>query len=196
MSNLARSAAAPVPAALRAPAAGTARTAQPRLAVVPAPRSRASSGAFALFVGAVLTAGLLGLLAVNTLLAQGAFKTSDLARRQAALSIQADALQQQVAVLESPQVLAVAAHNLGMVGTKNPVFLDPRTGKILGVPLAGAYPAAPAGSPVAAGAPGAGVTAAKPGTVSPTATKTTATKTTASKPSTKPSPGATKPGGH
>jgi hypothetical protein len=144
----------------RAPLAGL--TTQPRhrapLQVVPVGATvpgRASSGAFALFVGAVLAIGLLGLLVLNTLLAQGAFTTSDLARKQAALETTAEALQQQVAVLESPQVLAGAAHQLGMVVTKNPVFLDPVTGRVWGVPLAGAYPTqAVSASP---GAPGAGV---------------------------------------
>ena len=47
---------------------------------LPRPVARLPSATFALFVGAVLTFGLLGLLALNTLLAQGAFATGDLAR--------------------------------------------------------------------------------------------------------------------
>ena len=113
------------------------------LSVVPRGTAKASSGAFALFVGAVLVFGLLGLLALNTLLAQGAFATSDLTKKQSALADQREALQREVAVLESPEVLASAAKQLGMVGTKNPAFLDPVSGKIMGVPLAGAYPVAP-----------------------------------------------------
>ncbi len=176
----------------------TAPAAQPvprvPLEVVPKPVARASSGAFALFVGAVLVLGLLGLLALNTLLAQGAFSTSDLARKQAALDSAASTLQQEVAVLESPQVLAVSARNLGMVGTRNPVFLDPHTGRILGVPLAGAYPArpplTPTGPPTAVTA---GVSVAgKP--VTPPATAGT-TKPGTTKPGTT-KPGTTKPGSH
>jgi hypothetical protein len=138
---------------------------QARLSVVPRGTAKASSGAFALFVGAVLVLGLLGLLALNTLLAQGAFATSDLNRQQSVLADQREALQEEVAVLESSEQLAAAARQLGMVGTKNPVFLDPATGKIMGVPLAGAYPAAPkaaasaSASPTASGTPTATATA-------------------------------------
>ncbi len=202
MSTAARPADAPgrrraAPAA-GAPAARQGTPRQPRhrapLAVVPTPTARASSGAFALFVGAVLAVGLLGLLGLNTLLAQGAFATTDLARKQAALDTAAEALQQQVAVLESPEVLAVSAHRLGMVGTKNPVFLDPVTGKILGVPLAGAYPA-PAATATPSGAPTAPATAATT-TGATTKPTTGATKPPTTNPPTKPSPGTTTPGSH
>jgi hypothetical protein len=193
-----------------APAGVPRRTSNPAprvpLEVVPKPVARASSGAFALFVGAVLVLGLLGLLALNTLLAQGAFSTSDLARKQAALDSAASTLQQQVAILESPQVLAASARGLGMVGTKNPVFLDPHTGKIFGVPLAGAYPARPPLTPtgpptaVTAGVSVAGKPATPPATTSTAANKPGTTKPGTTKPgTTKPGrtkPGTTKPGSH
>lgn len=157
---------------------------------------RASSSAFALFVAAILGLGLLGLLGLNTLLAQGAFTTSDLSRKQARLEIAAQALQREVAVLESPQVLSASAAKLGMVGTKNPVFLDPATGRILGVPLAGARPyVAPpkvAGAPTTLGgvtAPTTGAATTKPGITKPGITKPGTTKPGTTK------PGTTKPGG-
>ena len=147
------------------------------LSVVPGGTAKASSGAFALFVGAVLVLGLLGLLALNTLLAQGAFATSDLTKKQAALADQREALQQEVAVLESPEVLAVAAKQLGMVGTKNPVFLDPVTGKIMGVPLAGAYPLTPKAPQVpVAPSPAASGTATATATASPAASASSTAK--------------------
>jgi hypothetical protein len=204
-------------------AAGPARlparpaTPQPRhrapLRVVPDGASapgRASSGAFAVFVAAVLAIGLLGLLVLNTLLAQGAFTTGDLSHRQAALQTTAEALEQQVAMLESSQVLATAAHQLGMVVTKNPVFLDPVTGRVWGVPMAGAYPVATVS--ISPGAPGArvGTVAArptktatatakpvtKPTTVKPNTVKPTTVKPTTVKPTTKPTSGSPKPGSH
>jgi hypothetical protein len=121
-----------------------------RLRVVPQVTARASSGAFALFVGAVLTVGLLGLLALNTLLTQDSFTATDLGHKQDALADQEQALQREVAVLGSPSSLAAAARQIGMVGTVNPAFIDPRTGRVLGVPLPGravvrATPAATAG---------------------------------------------------
>jgi hypothetical protein len=168
--------------------------------------ARASSGAFAVFIGAVLGIGLLGLLLLNTMLAQGAFTTSDLQNQQTALDTTAQALQQQVAVLESPQVLARSAIQLGMVVTRNPVFLDPVTGRIWGVPQAGAYPARVANNPLAAlGAPGARVgtvkasappaaatPATKPATkptTKPTSKPTSTAKPTSPKPTTPPKPG-------
>ena len=164
-----------------------------RLEVVPPTRTRASSATFALFVGAVLALGLLGLLALNTLLAQGAFATSDLARKQVALDNREESLQQEVAVLESPQQLASAAHRLGMVGTKNPVFLDPVTGKILGVPLAGASPPKPKPTLNSTPSPSTSPGASTPPSTGPT-TKPSAGPTT--KPTTKPSAGpTTKPTG-
>lgn len=180
---------------------------QPRhrapLHVVPASAhvpTRASSGAFALFVAAVLAVGLLGLLVLNTLLAQGAFTTSDLTGRQSALETTAQALQQQVAVLESPQVLAVAAHQLGMVVTKNPVFLDPVTGRVWGVPLAGAYPSPVTPGPLGAlGAPGARVGAGPATTRTPVVATTATPATPATRPATgttrapRPTTGTTKP---
>jgi hypothetical protein len=84
----------------------------------------------------LLGLGLLGLLALNTVLTQGSFATSDLSTKQAALSEQEQQLQQEVARLQSPQQLAAAAIALGMVGTHNPVFIDTRTGRVLGVPQA------------------------------------------------------------
>jgi hypothetical protein len=193
-------AARPAPAA----AATTPRHRAP-LRVVAGDRAtaRASSGAFAVFVGAVLGIGLLGLLLLNTMLVQGSFTTSDLQNQQTALDTTAQALQQQVAVLESPQVLARSALQLGMVVTRNPVFLDPVTGRIWGVPQAGAYPARVANNPLAAlGAPGARVgtvkapappAAATPATrptTRPTSPKPTSTaKPTSPKPTTSPKPG-------
>lgn len=150
---------------------------QASLSVVPRGTAKASSGAFALFVGAVLVLGLLGLLALNTLLAQGAFATSDLTRQQSVLADQREALQQEVAVLESSEQLAAAAKQLGMVGTKNPVFLDPGTGKIMGVPLAGAYPLTPKAPQVpVAPSPAASGTATATATASPAASASSTAK--------------------
>ena len=157
-----------------------------RLRLVPAAGTRASSGAFVLLLTGLLGVGLLGLLAVNTVLAQGSFTTSDLAAKQDALVQHEQQLQREVALLQSPQQLAAAATALGMVGTHNPVFIDTSTGKILGVPQAAPRPAPTA---VATTSPTASTTAAP--TTSPTAAATTtATARAVPRPSTgtKPSP--------
>jgi hypothetical protein len=162
---------------LRAPAPASAPSARkPRapLAVAPARVPRASSGTFALVVGGVLTLGLLGLLGLNTLLAQGSFAAHELAQQQAQLTVREQALQQEVAVLQSPQELARRALELGMVGSENPVFLDLRTGKILGAAKPGVRPPAVAkAAPATPTAPTAPTTQAptKPAPTKPAPTK-------------------------
>jgi len=131
----------------------------------------------------LLAVGLLGLLALNTVLSQGSFTTSDLSHKQDALAEQEQALQQEVARLQSPQQLASAAAALGMVGTHNPVFIDTRTGKVLGVPQAAPRPA-PAAAPTSAAIASPGATAS--GSPAPSTTTSATTKPT-TQPTTKPS---------
>jgi hypothetical protein len=84
------------------------------LRLVPQPRPRPKRGAFVLLLVFLLVGGLLTLLALNTALAQDAFVVQNLQRQQAQLDDQEQQLQQQVAVLESPETLAVKARGLGM----------------------------------------------------------------------------------
>jgi hypothetical protein len=122
----------------------------------------------------LLGLGLLGLLALNTVLTQGSFATSDLSTKQAALSEQEQQLQQEVARLQSPQQLAAAAIALGMVGTHNPVFIDTRTGRVLGVPQAAPRPApSTAATTRATTAPSSAPTATTKPTTQPTTKPTT-----------------------
>jgi len=93
------------------------------LRVVPQPRPHAKRGAFALLLLLLLVGGLLTLLALNTALAQDSFTVQDLQRHQAALEDQEQQLQQQVAVLQSPEELAAKARALGMVPGGRPRFL-------------------------------------------------------------------------
>ena len=129
------------------------------------PGTKPSSGAFVVLLAGLLAVGLLGLLGLNMALAQGSFASTDLSRQQAALADTEQQLQQQVAELQSPQHLAASALALGMVGTTNPVFIDPFTGKVLGVPQVARRPH------VAAGAtkPSAGATKPSAGATKPTA---------------------------
>jgi hypothetical protein len=91
----------------------------------------------------LLGGGLLGLLALNTVLAQGSFRVSDLQRRVAALDDQQQALQQRVALRAAPQRLARRASALGMVPMLEPAFLRAGDGRVLGRP----QPAAGGSSP-------------------------------------------------
>jgi hypothetical protein len=87
-----------------------------------------------LLVAGMLAAGLLGLLLLNTVLAQDAFVVHDLQKQSALLTDQEQELQQQVEVEASPERLAVRARALGLVPSENPVFLRLRDGRVLGVP--------------------------------------------------------------
>jgi hypothetical protein len=161
-----------------------------RLRLVPASGSKASSGTFVMLLAVLLGVKLLGLLAVNTLLAQGSFTTSALAAKQDALAEHEQQLQQEVALLQSPQQLAVAAGALGMVGTHNPVFIDTRTGKILGVPQAAPRAAATVAPTATATTGPTTAPTGVPTTPGPTAGPTsaiTATATAGAKPSPHPS---------
>lgn len=123
------------PAPRRAPAPP-----RPDLRVLPAQPFRAPRGPFVLAVGAVLTIGLLGVLLLNTVVAQDAFTVSALQQKSAALADQEQVLTQAVAAADSPQRLESRARSLGMVPSENPGFLRLADGKVLGKPVPGKAP--------------------------------------------------------
>ncbi|MDP9416338.1 MAG: hypothetical protein M3P48_00515, partial [Actinomycetota bacterium] len=113
--------------------------ARPRLTVVPAV-SEPRRAPFVLLIGVLLTSGLLLLLMLNTVLAQDAFVVTKLEKRREILTDRREALEQENAVLDSPQRLARRAAELGMVPPPaNPVFISP-DGRILGKPTPAAAP--------------------------------------------------------
>ena len=113
---------------------------RPDLRVLPPQPFRAPRGPFALVVGAVLTLGLLGVLLLNTVVAQDAFAVSALEQKAAALADQEQTLIQQVAAEDSPSRLEQRARRLGMVQNVNPAFVRLADGKILGEPVAAKAP--------------------------------------------------------
>jgi len=121
-----------------------------------------------MLLGALLTAGLAGLLFLHTALAEDSFRLHDLKNRSAGLIDREQALQQEVARAASPRRLAARAEALGMVRSVNPAFIRLADGKVLGRPRPGVAPVAPAPSvaptPRATDAPGAEVSAPSSGT--------------------------------
>ena len=111
---------------------------RPQLTVVPKTSPRPARLPFAVLVIAVLSAGLVGLLLLNTSMERGAYQVTALRAQTAALSAQQQRLEQQVAALQNPQQVAERALNLGMVVNANPAFLSLATGKILGHAVPGA----------------------------------------------------------
>lgn len=87
---------------------------------------------FVLLILALLGGSLVSLLLLNTVLAQRSFTLEKLQERNTHLTQRVEALQQDVAYRSSPEVLAQKARALGMVPTRNPAFLDPRTGTVRG----------------------------------------------------------------
>jgi cell division protein FtsL len=176
-----------------ATAAGRAPAASPpaRLALVPETATRPHRTPFVLLVVAVLGVGLVGLLLLNTTLAQGSFRMHDLQRQTAALQDQEQQLQIAVDDAATPQRLARAARKLGLVPAPDPGFLRLSDGKILGQPSAAAAPVVHASarpSPAPSTAPSTGpppsATGAAKATSKPTAN-----------PRTQPSPKPSRPHG-
>lgn len=153
--------------AMRAPAArvparrppAAARSARAPLSVVLPTASRAPRAPFVICVCGLLTLGLLSLLLLNTVLAQGAFTVQSLQKRTAALGDEQQRLQSSVSLAGSPLVLAERARGLGLVQVRDPAFIRTSDGRILGKPTKARRPAVPKAAvvkPAASGAPAAG----------------------------------------
>ena len=138
---------------LRAPAPA------PRLRAVPAVGKRAARAPFVVVVVAVLVSGLLGLLLLNTVVAQQAFTVHDLRSSGRVLAEQEQALIKQVEQLQAPEALAKRAGELGMVPGGHPLFLRLEDQQVLGADGKALKPGDAAGeltgrvTPVAPGVP-------------------------------------------
>jgi hypothetical protein len=84
-----------------------------------------------LLVG-LLSGGLICLLVLNTVLAAGAFQITSLQQSNAGLARQQQSLRQQIADSESPGTIARRAKQLGMVPVKTPLFVNLKSGRIVG----------------------------------------------------------------
>jgi hypothetical protein len=148
----------------RGPAPRSNPAPQPPLRIV-ARRTSAARAPFVLLVSGLLAAGLVGVLVVNTRLAQGSFAVHQLQLEQSKYADQVQALGQVVADEQAPQALGARAIALGMVAAPNPVFK--RDGAVLGAATAARKPPPPpAPSPTWSPSPSASTSA------SPTASST------------------------
>jgi hypothetical protein len=102
------------------------KSAEVALKIVPEPTvgKQADRRYFAVFVTLVGAAGLLFLLFINTLLAQDAFKLSELKAEAKLVSDQREAIARTIDEISSPEALAQKAAELGMKPSKVPNFLD------------------------------------------------------------------------
>jgi hypothetical protein len=174
---------------LRNPSTKPAAKAAPRkatpLKLVPSARSSAARTPFVVVVVTLLVSGLLGLLLLNMVVAQGSFQLHALAKQGKALDLREQELASRVQAMQAPGVLAQRATALGMVPGGPPAFLQLPSGKVLGQPTAGVAPAPKAtATPTTqvTSKPAAAKTATKPATKPTTkpASKPTTTATAAS----------------
>lgn len=112
----------------------------PTLRLVPKRHSSAAKMPFVLVVVAILVGGLLGLLLLNTLVAQGSFRLHDLSTQSKQLDLREQDLAKQVEALQAPAALAAQASSFGMVQGGPPAFLQLPSGKVLGQPMPGVAP--------------------------------------------------------
>jgi hypothetical protein len=131
----------------------------PRLRVAPPAPVSAPRAPFVALVLVLVVVGVLGILVLNTKINENAFKLQDLHDRQNTLNLQEQKLQQELAQQESPNSLAAAARQLGLVPADTPAFIRLPDGQTLGVPrpATGAQSASASGSGTPGGAaPGSG----------------------------------------
>ncbi len=116
---------------------------RPHLRLVSRPAQRTRRAPFIVLVVLVLAGALLGLLALNTLAAQDAFRLHDLQQRSAHLADEEQALRLDLAHRNSPEELARRAQQLGMVPSDSPAFLRLADGALVGVSTPATAPPAP-----------------------------------------------------
>jgi len=89
--------------------------------------------AFGIICVTLLAAGLIGLLLLNTALAQGSFTLHDLKATSGELSDKQDVLTQSLEASKSPANLAAKAASMGMVPSQSAAFLRLSDGRVFGV---------------------------------------------------------------
>ncbi|HQY33427.1 hypothetical protein [Actinotalea sp.] len=107
----------------------------PRLRVVQAPAHGRTRVPFVLLCMAVLAAGLLGALLLNTTMAQGEYQRYELQTRLARSAQEQQRLTAELELAAAPAALATAARDLGMVPTTGGAYLRLSDGAVLGNPV-------------------------------------------------------------
>lgn len=103
-----------------------------RLRIVAPPKSEAAKMPFVAVVIVLLSAGLVGLIFLSTILQSQSFAIASLNKKALALETTQQSLAHDLQRQQSPNALAAAAVNLGMVPNANPVFLRLSDGKVIG----------------------------------------------------------------
>ena len=107
------------------------------LRLVPQRRSQAAKTPFVVVLVVLLVGGLLGLLLLNTMVAQDSFTLHDLAKQSRDLQLREQQLAGQLEAEQAPSQLAARATKMGMVPGGAPAFLRLPDGRVLGKPSKG-----------------------------------------------------------
>lgn len=89
---------------------------------------------FVMLVLALVAAGIVGLLVLNTKINENSFRLEGLRDRQASLEIREQQLRSDLAARQSPGNLTAAARMLGLVREESPAFLYLPDGRVVEVP--------------------------------------------------------------
>ena len=111
--------------------------AAPRLRVAPPAPINAPRAPFIALVVAVVVAGVIGILLINTKTAENSFRIDTLQKQRAKLDSQQQALENEIAAYNSPGSLDAAARRLGLVKADSPAYIRLPDGKVFGVPTPG-----------------------------------------------------------
>lgn len=113
-----------IPRATIAPTTSPRRTqSRPALRLVPNATTSMRRGPFIVLVLGLVILGTIGLLVLNTVIAAESLRAGQLIQRNAELAVVEQELRRQVAEGLSPQELAQAARDLGMVPAGQPGFV-------------------------------------------------------------------------
>lgn len=115
------------------PAARRAGAPAPRRLRVVAPPAAEGNGFFIALCVALVLAGFVGVLVLNTAMAKGSYTMRDLQQRSDELNDTQDDLQHALDTVSGPGPLAGEAQALGMVPAQTAAFLRLSDGKVLGV---------------------------------------------------------------
>ena len=96
---------------------------RPRLRVAPPAPVSAPRAPFVALVLVLVLIGVIGILVLNTRIAENAFKLDALRTKQSTLDRDEERLRSDLASKESPVTLASRAKQLGLVPSRTPVFL-------------------------------------------------------------------------
>jgi hypothetical protein len=114
--------------------------AAPQLRVAPPAPISAPRAPFIAVIIAIVVAGVIGILLINTKTNENTFEISKLQDQKTALDTQQQKLENQIAGYENTGNLDVAARRLGLVKADTPAYIRLPDGKVIGFPKPGTGP--------------------------------------------------------